>query len=126
ALASPDNARVNRAAEAIGRLVGDSPAAGTTLAGLIGGLIAALETQHMTLVGAGAPEGSTTATFTPAGGGLAVGGGAKRVKTTVRNERVLEALVTITGANFEWNAAAWRAWLASCESPPDYDPRRGL
>ena len=48
------------------------------------------------------------------------------MKTTLRNERVLETLVTITGANFEWNAAAWRAWLASREAPPDYDPRRGL
>jgi len=126
ALASPDNARVNRAAEAIGRLVGESPAGGAAFVGLIGSLIAALETQHMALVGDGTPEGSTTATFTPAGGGLAVGGGTKRVKTTVRNESVLEALVTITGANFEWNTAAWRAWLASRESPPDYDPRRGL
>ena len=126
ALASPDNARINRAAEAIGRLVGESPSGGSTRGGLVGALIAALETQHMAIVGDGTPEGSTTATFTPAGGGLAVGGGAKRVKTTLRNERVLETLVTITGANFEWNAAAWRAWLASREAPPDYDPRRGL
>ena len=126
ALASPDNARINRAAEAIGRLVGESPSGGSTRGGLVGALIAALETQHMAIVGDGTPEGSTTATFTPAGGGLAVGGGAKRVKTTLRNERVLETLVTITGANFEWKAAAWRAWLASREAPPDYDPRRGL
>ncbi|MCX7413835.1 MAG: HEAT repeat domain-containing protein [Planctomycetia bacterium] len=126
ALASPDNARINRAAEAIGRLVGESPSGGSARGGLVGTLIAALETQHMAIVGDGTPEGSTTATFTPAGGGLAVGGGAKRVKTTLRNERVLETLVTITGANFEWNAAAWRAWLASREAPPDYDPRRGL
>ena len=126
ALASPDNARINRAAEAIGRLVGESPSGGSARGGLVGALIAALETQHMAIVGDGTPEGSTTATFTPAGGGLAVGGGAKRVKTTLRNERVLETLVTITGANFEWNAAAWRAWLASSEAPPDYDPRRGL
>lgn len=126
ALASPDNARINRAAEAIGRLVGESPSGDSARGGLVGALIAALETQHMAIVGDGTPEGSTTATFTPAGGGLAVGGGAKRVKTTLRNERVLETLVTITGANFEWNAAAWRAWLASREAPPDYDPRRGL
>ena len=126
ALASPDNARINRAAEAIGRLVGESPSGDSARGGLVGALIAALETQHMAIVGDGTPEGSTTATFTPAGGGLAVGGGAKRVKTTLRNDRVLETLVTITGANFEWNAAAWRAWLASREAPPDYDPRRGL
>jgi hypothetical protein len=39
---------------------------------------------------------------------------------------VLEALVAITGVNFEWDAAAWRTWLASREAPADYDLRRGL
>lgn len=138
ALASPDNARVNRAAEAIGRLVGEGPAGGAEsgspagpaglapTAGIIAALIGALETEHMAVVGDGTPEGSTTTTFTPSGGGLSVGGGSKRVKTSVRNERVLETLVALTAANFEWDAAAWRAWLASRESPSDYDPRRGL
>ena len=120
ALAAPDNARLNRAAEAIAR-IGVGPAA----APAIGPLVDALETEHLMVVGDGTPEGSTTATFTPNNGGLSVGGGAKRVKRRVRNERVLEALVALTGMNFEWDAAAWRTWLASRESPPDYDPRRG-
>jgi hypothetical protein len=124
ALSGPDNARINRAAEALGRICGGA-AGGTATESVVGSLVDALETEHMVVVGDGTPEGSTTATFTPNNGGLSVGGGAKRMKKRVRNERVLEALVTITGMNFEWDAAAWRSWLASRESPPDYDPRRG-
>ncbi len=117
ALASADNAQVNRAAEALGRL--GVPSA-------VGPLIAALETRHVVVTGDGTAEGSTSATFTPAGGGLSMGGGPKRQIVTVRNERVLEALITLTGSNFEWDARAWRAWLASRHAPPaGFDPRRG-
>ena len=116
ALGGADNARINRAAEALGRL-GSASA--------VGPLIGALETEHMLVVGGGAPEGSTTATFTPSGGGLSMGGGPKRQKTRVQNQRVLEALVKITGENFDWNTAAWRAWQANRQLPPDFDPRRG-
>jgi HEAT repeat protein len=116
ALGGADNARINRAAEALGRL-GSASA--------VGPLIDVLETEHMVVVGAGAGEGSTTATFTPSGGGLSMGGGPKRQKTRVQNQRVLEALVKITGENFDWNTTAWRAWLANRQSPPDFDPRRG-
>jgi len=116
ALGGADNARINRAAEALGRL-------GSAAA--VGPLIDALETEHVVVVGGGSAEGSTTATFTPSGGGLSMGGGPKRQKTRVQNQRVLEALVRITGENFDWNTAAWRAWLANREVPPDFDPRRG-
>jgi len=116
ALGGVDNARINRAAEALGRL-GSASA--------VGPLIDVLETEHMVVVGGGAAEGSTTATFTPSGGGLSMGGGPKRQKTRVQNQRVLEALVKITGENFDWNTTAWRAWLANRQSPPDFDPRRG-
>jgi len=116
ALAGDDNARINRAAEALGRL-------GSAAA--IGPLIEALETEHIVIVSDGQAAGAMSATFTPSGGGLSMGGGPKRRKQRVQNQRVLEALVTLTGANFEWNAAAWRAWLAGRQSPPDFDPRRG-
>jgi len=117
ALASTDNARVNRAAEALGRL--GAPTA-------IGPLIAALESRHVSVVGDGQQAGSTSATFTPQGGGLAMGGGPKRTVVAVRNARVLEALAILTGQNFEWNADAWRAWLINERSlPSDFDPRRG-
>lgn len=114
ALASPDNARVNRAAEALGRL--------GELA-VVAPLIGSLETRHVVMQGDGAAPGSTTATFTPAGGGLSMGGGPKPVPVMVRNDRVLEALVALTGQNFSWDAAAWRRWLAARECP-DFDPRR--
>ena len=116
ALGGADNARINRAAEALGRL-GSASA--------VGPLFGALETEHMLVAGGGGPEGSTTATFTPSGGGLSMGGGPKRQKTRVQNQRVLEALVKITGENFDWNTAAWRAWQANRQLPPDFDPRRG-
>ena len=116
ALGGADNARINRAAEALGRLGSAS---------VVGPLIDALETEHIVVAGGGAAEGSTTATFTPSGGGLSMGGGPKRQKTRVQNQRVLEALVKITGENFDWNTTAWRAWLANRQSPPDFDPRRG-
>ena len=117
ALHSADNAQVNRAAEALGRLGVPS---------VVGPLIDALETQHVVVTGDGTPEGSTSATFTPTGGGLSMGGGPKRSKVTVRNERVLEALVALTGTNLEWDSRAWRAWLAMRQAPPPgFDPRRG-
>lgn len=117
ALASADNAQVNRAAEALGRL--GVPAA-------IGPLIAALETKHVVTTGGGQPAGSTSATFTPQGGGLALGGGPKTQVVPVRNASVLEALVALTGQNYEWDADAWRAWLANERAlPRDFDPRRG-
>ena len=114
ALGGADNARLNRAAEALGRL-GDQS--------VIAALVAALETRHVVMQGDGQAPGSTTATFTPSGGGLSMGGGPKPVKVMVRNDRVLEALVALTGQNFSWDAAAWRGWLAARECPA-FDPRR--
>jgi hypothetical protein len=39
---------------------------------------------------------------------------------------VLEALIALTGVNFQWDQAAWRAWRANERSlPADYDLRRG-
>ncbi len=115
ALASADNAQVNRAAEALGRL--GVPSA-------IEPLIAALETNHVAVTD-GPAAGSTSATFTPAGGGLSMGGGPKKKVVRVRNDRVLEALVALTGVNFEWDQAAWRAWLINERAlPADFDPRR--
>lgn len=116
ALASADNAQVNRAAEALGRL-------GVPTA--IGPLIDALETRHAAVIGGGQPAGSTSATFTPQGGGLSMGGGPKPTVVSVRNAAVLEALVTLSGQNFEWNPQAWRAWLINERAlPRDFDPRR--
>lgn len=117
ALGSADNGQVNRAAEALGRL-------GATAA--VGPLIAALETQHVVVSGGDTPAGATSATFTPTGGGLAMGGGPKQTRVPRRNDRVLEALVRLTGTNFEWDVQAWRAWFLNRAAPPaDLDLRRG-
>lgn len=126
ALSSSDNARINRAALAIDRLLAavppesplrDDPA-------IPGRLVAVLETEHMGLVGDGMAEGATSATFTPSGGGLALGGGPKRVRVIVKNEDVLDALAAVAAVNFGWDLSAWRAWLASRDAPGDLDLRR--
>jgi hypothetical protein len=126
ALASADNARINRAAAAIGRLLAAVPPESPLRHddALPGRLVAVLETEHMGLVGNGTAEGSTSATFTPSGGGLALGGGPKRVRVIVKNEDVLDTLATVAGVNFGWELSAWRAWLAARDAPADLDLRR--
>ncbi|MEI6239553.1 MAG: HEAT repeat domain-containing protein [Planctomycetia bacterium] len=126
ALASPDNARINRAALAIDRLLAAVPTESSLRHddALPGRLVAVLETEHMGLVGDGTAEGSTSATFTPSGGGLALGGGPKRVRAIVKNEDVLDTLASVAGVNFGWDVAAWRAWLATRDAPADLDLRR--
>jgi len=126
ALASADNARINRAAAAIGRLLAAVPPESSLRHddALPGRLVAVLETEHMGLVGNGTAEGSTSATFTPSGGGLALGGGPKRVRVIVKNEDVLDTLATVAGVNFGWELSAWRAWLAARDAPADLDLRR--
>ena len=113
ALAGPDNGRINRAAAALGRL-GDPRA--------IEPLIAALVTSHTTVTAGNG--GKTSVTFTPGGGGLALGGGPKAATTIMQNRSVLEALTTLTAENFSWNVAAWRQWLAAQGLPPETDLRR--
>jgi len=126
ALESPENPRVNRAAEALGRLLAAVPRESPVRDddAVLGRLVAALQTRHVTVAGEGPPEGSTNVTFTPSGGGLALGGGPRRVPVTLKNDRVLETLAARAGVNFEWDLAAWRAWLATREAPADLDLRR--
>ena len=117
ALSGQDNARINRAAASLGRL-------GVTT--VVPQLINVLETQHMTTVGNGTPEGSTTATFTPNGNaGLSMGSNRRQINVPMRNRDVLEALVLLTGENFGWDLLAWRAWLARQRAPMTLDLRRG-
>ena len=40
------------------------------------------------------------------------------------NAEVLDALVRMTGVNFEYNSAQWKAWLASRKKPESEDARR--
>jgi hypothetical protein len=118
ALRSTDNAQVNRAAEALGRL---------RVEATVPALVESLQTEHVVVVGGEAP-GRVSTTFGSGGdSGLSMGGsGPKASKVVARNERVLEALVALTGKNFGWDEAAWKVWLASREAiPPGFDLRRG-
>lgn len=118
ALAGPDNARLNRAAEAIGTL---------GLASAVPALVEALETEHVVATSDGSQPGQTSVTFGNGGGeGLALGGGPKRSKVRVRNEAVLAALERITGQDFRWNEAAWRQWVGSRDTEGPIDLRRSL
>ena len=38
------------------------------------------------------------------------GGGPKTIVHHVRNQMVLDALVSLTGVNFEFNVDAWKQW----------------
>jgi hypothetical protein len=117
ALTGPDNARINRAAAALGRL---------GVVTVVPQLVNVLETRHAVTVGDGPPEGSTTATFTPGGGaGLSMGSSRRQVAVPMKNEQVLEALVALTRENFGWDLTAWRGWLARRRAPASIDLRRG-
>ena len=116
ALGGPDNARLNRAAEALGAL---------GLVGAAAPLVDALETEHVVIASDGRQAGQTSVAFGNAGGdGLSLGGGPKKGKVRLRNEAALAALVQITGQDFQWNLPAWRQWLASRELAAPVDLRR--
>lgn len=119
ALRSTDNAQVNRAAEALGRL---------RVPATVPALVESLQTEHVVVSGGEGGPGRVSTTFGSGGdSGLSTGGsGPKASKVVARNERVLEALVALTGKNFGWDETAWKAWLSSRETPPPgFDLRRG-
>ncbi len=121
-LRSKDNAKVNRAGAALGRI--GQP---DTLLPLIDALV----TEHKFVIqrgsGGGGP-GSLGASFSPTGGsGLSAGGGPKVEKHKVQNQSVLEALVTLTpgkNTNFGYDQTKWKEWYARENTPEDVDLRR--
>jgi len=119
-LRSKDNVMVNRAAAALGRM--KDPSA-------VGPLIDALVTTHKFKVASGNP-GSISTTFGtgPGGGagpgGLSVGGGPKIVTQAISNQAVLDALVALTGINFNFDERACKYWYASQKRPENIDARR--
>lgn len=117
-LTSNDNAMVNRAAEALGQ-IGNRDA--------IGPLINAVVTKHKTQVAGGNPN-QHAYTFTPSGGGGMTFGSAppKVITQEIENPAVLAALTKISGANFGFDQAAWRNWLASDAKAHPIDIRRDL
>ena len=115
ALEDPNNVRLNRAANALGRLA-DRQA--------IPPLIAALITRHKVVIappGRGAADtirssfqrGGGSASNPLGGAGLSTGGGVRVFHQTASNREVLEALTRLSGGvTFGYNQRAWRNWLA--------------
>lgn len=118
-LRSKDNRVVNLAAVGLGRM--KDPSA-------VGPLIAALITGHKYKLSTGSP-GAMSATFptgnTPGGGGLAMNQKPKIVSVQHRNQAVLDALVALTGQNFDFNPRVWADWHASQKQRVKLDARRG-
>ena len=120
ALTSKDNVVVNRAAYALGR-IGD-PAA-------ISPLIDALVTTHKQVQPASGGGQQISAGFNPSGtggGGLTMGGnGPVVVKFDKQNERVLQALIKLSGnQNFDYDEPAWRAWFVDQQMRQRINSRR--
>ncbi len=118
ALRSSNNVIVNRAAESLGT-IGDHDA--------IGPLIAAVVTKHKSVVSSGSQD-QYNVTFTPSGG-TSMNFGSKPPQVVTRqieNPAVLAALSKLAGANFGFNQAAWRNWLAAEAKAHPVDLRRDL
>jgi len=66
-----------------------------------------------------------SASFGSGGGGLAMGGGPKIFIKHIPNQAVLDALVALTGHNFNFDQRAWRQWYAAQKKPAaSLDARR--
>jgi hypothetical protein len=98
-LRDPQNTRVNRAAYLIGK-TGDKR--------FVSPLIDALVTMHRMVQNDGPGDASSFG----GDGSFALnrGGGVKIVDVPVQNRLVLEALVDLTGQNFDYEQRAWRRW----------------
>jgi HEAT repeats/PBS lyase HEAT-like repeat len=105
-LKSKDNVRVQRAAYALGHL--KDPEA-------IKPLIDSLITQHQSMEAPANPNQISSAFGSGAGQsgtGFSTGGGRpKVVNHLIQNRTVLDALTGLTGVNFQYDQAAWKAWL---------------
>jgi len=120
-LKSKDNDMINRAAAAL-KQMNDRSA--------VVPLVDVLVTTHKYRVPGtgGGGEGSITTTFptngTPGSGGLAMNQGPKYVTKRLHNAAVLDALVSLTGVNFDYDASAWKHWYASQKPREVIDARR--
>ena len=116
ALQGPDNQRINRAAVAL-KTLGDESA--------VQPLINVLITQSVVSSSA-ASGGKTSVTFSPTGGGLALGSNQKQKIISSQNTQVLEALTTLTGVNYGWDQARWQLWFLNQGVSSTIDIRRDM
>ena len=116
ALQGPDNQRINRAAVAL-KTLGDESA--------VQPLINVLITQSVVSSGA-ASGGKTSVTFSPTGGGLALGSNQKQKIISSQNTQVLEALTTLTGVNYGWDQTRWQLWFLNQGVSSTVDIRRDM
>ena len=116
ALQGPDNQRINRAAVAL-KTLGDESA--------VQPLINVLITQSAVSSGA-ASGGKTSVTFSPTGGGLALGSNQKQKIISSQNTQVLEALTTLTGVNYGWDQTRWQLWFLNQGVSSTVDIRRDM
>jgi hypothetical protein len=116
------NELINLAGFALGRM--NDPSA-------IGPLIDVLITVHKFKIVKPGGDGATTNTFgtgpggKAGGGGMSAGGGPTMIQRTFSNQMVLDALVTLTGQNFNFDKQAWKYWYAAQKKPAEaIDARR--
>ena len=121
ALKNKDNAVVNRAGVALGKLQDQSA---------VGPLIDALVTNHTYVIKKGDP-GQTSATFgngpsSGGPGGFTFGGSSTETKKIDHENRdVLRALVDMTGGtSFNFDVKAWKYWYVAQRKPSTLDARR--
>jgi hypothetical protein len=119
ALQSKQNDVINRAAYALAHL---------KTAASVGPLIDVLVTKHKFKVTYGNPGGmSTTFGGSSNGGGISgfsAGGTTKEVTEHRANAYVLDALIALTGQNYGYNTAAWKAWFNQQNAPESLNTRR--
>ena len=107
---------INRAAYAIGQVGGRSA---------IPQLIDALVTTHIEIriASSQGTTGLSTGTNTP--GGLTWGQSTQKIPHDITNQGVRNALMLLTGVDFQFNKDAWKAWLIQSRRTPTFDARRG-
>jgi hypothetical protein len=121
ALKDKDNAVVNRAGYALGKL-GDKSA--------VAPLIDALVTTHIFKVQEGSSNpNQMSAGFSPNGnggiGGMTMGAApVKKIRKDFSNQQVLDALTALTGMNFGFDQRSWKNWYASDRKQVSVGERR--
>lgn len=117
-LRSADNLAINRAAIALRMLKAETA---------LEPLVDALVSTHTYKLTQGTPGGvNPSFSSGPGGGGsgLSVGQSVQVVKQQLANPAVLDALIELTGVNYDYDVTAWKHWLASRHPNKTLDARR--